>query len=68
MIFQQSLEILLTIAAEEEPIDLGTKLLEGKICRREDCSAKMVGSVVDSLEKTSLGKTKLECAELSGEE
>lgn len=31
MVFQESLEILLTIFAEQEAIDPGTKFLEGKI-------------------------------------
>lgn len=54
VIFKQSLEIFLSPAAKQEPIDLRAKLLEGTIRRSKQSSAFMVGCVIDAFEKSGL--------------
>ena len=68
MVFQESLEILLAILAEEEAVDPWAKLLEGEVRGREEGSANMVGGVVDGFEEAGLGQAELESTELPGKE
>ena len=68
MVFQESLEILLAVLAEEEAVDPWAKLLEGEVRGREEGSANMVGGVVDGFEEADLGQAELESAELPGKE
>lgn len=51
MVLQESLEIFLSIFAEEESVDLRTELLEGKVGRCED-GASLMGCLSDSIEET----------------
>jgi len=59
----QSLEVLATVLAEQESVDLGTKLLEGKVGRSKQSTAGVIGAVV-SVKKTGLAKSQLESGEL----
>lgn len=68
VVLQESLEILLTILAEEEAIDPSTELLECEVGWRKDGPTKMGRSIVYTFEQTSLGETKLEGAELAWKE
>ena len=67
VVFQKSLQILLTVLAEKETVDLGAQLLEGKIGRGKKGSTDMVRSVCDSGQETGLCKAKFKCTELAGE-
>lgn len=68
MVFKESLEVLLSILAEEEAVDPWAKLLESEVRWREEGSANMVGGVVDGSEDAGLGQAELESAELRGKE
>ena len=67
MVEDQSLEVLSAVLAEEESVDLRTKLLEGKVGRGEQGTAGMVGAVV-GVKKASLAESQLESRELRGKE
>lgn len=57
MVFQDGLEIFLTVIAEEEAIDSRAKLLEGKVGRSEEGPSDMIGSVIQGLDEPGLGKS-----------
>lgn len=65
MVFQDGLEIFLTVIAEEEAIYSGAKLLEREVGRSEEGPSDMIGSVVQGLDEAGLGQSKLERAEFS---
>ena len=67
MIFEQSLEVLLSIRAEQEAIDPRSKLLEGEVGGGKDCTARMCRGIVKSFKKTGFCQGQLKGAELSRE-
>jgi hypothetical protein len=69
VVLQQRTEVLLAILAKQEGVHPGAKLLEGEVARGEECSAIVVVlGAVQLVEETGLAKTKLESAELAGQE
>ena len=69
VIFEQSLEVLLTKFAEQEGIDLRTKLLEGKVGGREESTTLMrVFGAIYLIPQASLAESQLESAEFAGQE
>jgi hypothetical protein len=64
VVLKQSLEVLLTVLAEEEGVDARAKLLESEVGRGEESAALVVGSV-DHVEETSLAEAELEGGELA---
>lgn len=46
MVPQQRFEVLLSIAAEQEAVDSGTKLLESKVGRCEQGATDVVGCII----------------------
>lgn len=67
MVEDQSLEVLATVLAEQESVDLGAELLECKVGRSEQSTAGVIGAVV-SVKETSLAKSQLEGGELGRQE
>lgn len=67
MVEDQSLEVLATILAEQEAVDLGAQLLEGEVGRSKQSTAGVVGAVV-GVKETSLAKSQLEGRELRRQE
>jgi len=67
VVFEKSLEVFLTVLAEQEGVDPGSKLLEGEVGRSKERATSVV-SAVQGLEKTSLDKTKLKSRELARQE
>lgn len=63
VILQQPLEVLLTILAEQEGVDLGPQLLEGEVVGCEE-GASRLGGVLKVVEEASLVETKFKGAEL----
>jgi hypothetical protein len=61
----ESLQVLDSVLAKQECIDLGTKLLECKVGRREQCATRMISAVV-SVKQTSLAESQLESRKLGG--
>jgi len=68
VVLQESLEVLLTILAEEEAVDPGTELLKREVGWREYGPAEVSRSIVDGLEETGFCETELEGAELARKE
>ena len=64
MISEEWLKVFQAILAEQESVDAWSEFLEGPVVWREQGSAIMVGGV-EFLEKASLTKAKLQCAEFS---
>lgn len=67
MVQNQSLEVLATVLAEQESIDLGAELLESEVGRSKQSTAGVIGAVV-SIKETSLAKSQLEGGELRRQE
>jgi len=59
----QSLEVLAAVLAEQEPVDLGTELLESKVGGSKQSTAGVIGAVV-SIKETGLAESQLESGEL----
>lgn len=68
VIREKSFQVLLTIAAEEEAIDLGSEFLEGEVGRSEDGSTNVCRCVIDDWDQSGLGETELQGTEFSREE
>ena len=68
MIFQKGLQIFLAVLAEEEPVDLVAKLLEGPVARGEERATRMSRRVIDSGKQAGLGQPKLEGREPARDE
>ena len=65
---EQRLEILLSVAAEEEAVDAGAKSLESTVRRSKQGGSGVSRCIVESFQKTSLDQPEFEGAELSGQE
>lgn len=67
VVLKKSLEVLLTVLAEEESVDPRAELLESEVRGCEESTSLVVGGV-DHVEKTRLAETKLESRELAREQ
>lgn len=67
VVLKKSLEVLLTVLAEEESVDPRSELLESEVRGREESTSLVVGGV-DHVEETGLAETKLKSRELAREQ
>jgi hypothetical protein len=67
VVLKKSLEVLLTVLAEEESVDPRSELLESEVRGCEESASLVVGGV-DHIEQTGLAKTKLKSRELTREQ
>ena len=67
VVLQKSLEVLLTVLAEEESVDPRSKLLESEVRGCKESTALVVGGV-DHVEQTCLAEAELKSRELTREE
>lgn len=59
VIREQSLQVFLTVAAEEEAIVLGSEFLEGEVGWSEDGSTNVCRCVIDDWDQSGLGEAEL---------
>ena len=65
VVLEQSLEILLSVVAEEEAVDAGAKSLESAIRRSKEGGSGVSSGVVEGFQEARLDQSELEGAELS---
>ena len=68
VVLQESLEVFLTILAEEEAVDSGTQLLERKVRRGKNGPPNMVRGVCNSGQETGLCEAEFQGTEFAREE
>ena len=68
MVRQQRLEVFLTISAEEERVNLRSKLLKCEVGRCEQCAAIVVRGVINHREQACFGESQFKRAEVARKE
>ena len=65
VVLENSLEVFLTVSAEEEAIDSGSKLPERKVGWSKDGTSNVIGCIVQGLQESGLGKSEFQRTELA---